>query len=841
MRQYLELKAQHPAEVLLFRMGDFYELFFEDAVECAPILGVALTSRDGEIPMCGIPYHALDPYLTRLLAAGKRVAIGEQVEDPKQAVKLVKREVVRVITPGLSVEGEEDALIAAYAEEGNERALAVLGLASGRLEGAVVGGREDLEDALATAPIRELLIHGDRQEAFAGLPVVLTPLPDDYFSPLRGGEALREYFRVASLKGFGLESDGLLSGVLGALLRYARETLKGALPAIPTLTLRHVAREVVNATTLRNLEVFSTMDGRREGSFFAFFDRSATAMGRRVLREFLQHPLTAVGPIRRRQAAVAWLASRPDRRRELQEILRAFPDVPRVLGRLAMDREHPREVLGMGQALARVPALAALLDGPLPEALEELRNGLAAVPEEAELILRTLQEEIPLQIKEGGFIRRGVNPRLDELDRLRQGGHDAILAMEEAERRRTGIATLRIKYNKVFGYFLEVGRGHAGKVPPEYIRKQTVVNAERYVTPEIKELEERILQATEKAAELELKLYADLKGRLRERLAALQSLADRVGLLDALASMARVAHEENFCLPEVEDEARLRIEDGWHPVVAKLVKLPFVPNDADLSGDGRQIVLLTGPNMGGKSTYLRQVGLIVLLAQAGSFVSARSARVGIVDHLFTRVGSADFLFRGESTFMVEMLEMARILRHATARSLVLLDEVGRGTATFDGLSIAWSVVEHLHEREDRRAMTLFATHYHELTELALLFPRVVNMTMAVKEYGDRILFLHRVIPGTASKSYGIEVARLAGVPAEVVARARRILENLESAEIDPTGKPRAVHEEPMKRAQLPLFGSAEHPMAEELRGMDPDAMTPVEALNWIARWKKELK
>jgi DNA mismatch repair protein MutS len=318
-------------------------------------------------------------------------------------------------------------------------------------------------------------------------------------------------------------------------------------------------------------------------------------------------------------------------------------------------------------------------------------------------------------------------------------------------------------------------------------------------------------------------------------------LADRVGLLDALVSMARVAHEENFCLPEVEDEARLRIEDGWHPVVAKLVKLPFVPNDVDLDGGGRQVVLLTGPNMGGKSTYLRQVGLIVLLAQSGSFVPARSARIGLVDHLFTRVGSADFLFRGESTFMVEMLEMARILRHATPRSLVLLDEVGRGTSTFDGLSIAWAVVEHLHERQERRAMTLFATHYHELTELALLFPRVVNMTMAVKEFRERILFLHRVIPGTASKSYGIEVARLAGVPNEVVARARRILENLESAEIDPAGKPRAVHEEPLRRAQLNLFGGAVHPMAEELQGMDPDAMTPVEALNWVVKWKKELK
>ena len=841
MRQYLDLKAQHPGEVLLFRMGDFYELFFEDALECAPILGIALTSRDGEIPMCGIPYHALDAYLTRLLSAGKRVAIGEQVEDPRKAEKLVRREVVRVITPGLSVEGDEDALIAAYAENGGERALAWLGLSTGRLEGAVAGGREDLEDALATTAIRELLVHAERKDDFAGLPVLLAPLPDDYFSPARGGDALREFFGVASLKGFGLETDDLLTGVLGALIRYARETLKGALPAIPTLTLRHVASEVVNATTLRNLEVFSTMEGRKEGSVFSFFDRTTTAMGRRILREFLQHPLTAVEPIRRRQAAVAHLASRPERRRDLQEVLRTFPDILRILGRLAVDREHPREILGMGQALRRLPALALALEGPLPEVLEELRRDFVAVPSEADLILETLRETIPLQLKDGGFIRPGVDPELGELDRLREGGHDAILALEENERRRTGIATLRIKYNKVFGYFLEISRGQADKVPPEYIRKQTVVNGERYVTPEIKELEERILQASEKAAALELKLYAAFKARLRERLPVLQLLADRVGLLDAFVSMAKVAHEENFCLPEVEDEAGLRIEDGWHPVVAKLVKLPFVPNDADLDGAGRQIVLLTGPNMGGKSTYLRQVGLIVLLAQAGSFVPAKSARLGLVDHLFTRVGSADFLFRGESTFMVEMLEMARILRHASPRSLVLLDEVGRGTATFDGLSIAWAVVEHLHERENRRAMTLFATHYHELTELSLLFPRVANMTMAVKEFKERILFLHRVIPGTASKSYGIEVARLAGVPNEVVARARRILENLESAEIDPTGKPRAVHEEPLRRAQLNLFGSTGHPMAEELRTMDPDAMTPVEALNWIAKWKKELQ
>ena len=840
MRQYMDIKAGHPDAVLLFRMGDFYELFFEDAVECAPILQIALTSRDGDIPMCGVPHHAFDAYVGKLLAANKKVAVCEQVEDPRSAIHLVRREVVRVITPGLSTEGDEDTILAAYAEEGGRRAAALLGLASGTLEGLWLSSRDDLEDLLATRPIREVLTTREVREGLPDVPVLWSLAPGEAFSPTRGAEELRRAFGVASLKGFGIETEDLLTGVLGAALRYARDTLRRSLTLLQGVTLRHLDQEVVGPTTLRNLEIFSTMDGRREGSFFAWFDRTRCPMGRRRLRDDLMHPLTDLEAIRRRQEAAAWLRDHAGIADDAQDVLRRFPDVPRILSRLAIARDHPREVRGMAIALHALAELPRLFTEPLPPLLADLKACMAQVPPVVGRILRTLKEEIPLQLKDGRFIQPGVSAELDELKALEQGGHDRILAAEEEERRRTGIATLRVKYNRIYGYFIEVSKGQSDRVPPDYIRKQTLVNCERYVTPEIKELEEKILTASEKAAALEMEVYRDLKTEIERHATALHALAEAAGRLDALASMARAAREGEFCLPEMHNGREIRIEDGWHPVVAGCVRLPFVPNDTHLTGDDHQIVLLTGPNMGGKSTYLRQVGLIALLAQMGAFVPAKSASLGVADHIFTRVGSADFLFRGESTFMVEMLEMARILRHATPRSLVLLDEVGRGTATFDGLSIAWAIMEHLHEKEERRALVLFATHYHEMTELALLYPRIRNMTMAIKEFQDKIIFMHRVIPGTASKSYGIEVAKLAGVPAEVVRRAKKILTNLESAEIDPTGRPRAVHEEGPVPAQRSLFFAPDHPILEELRRLEPETLSPIEALNKIMAWKKKL-
>jgi DNA mismatch repair protein MutS len=840
MRQYMDIKAGHPDAVLLFRMGDFYEMFFEDAVDCAPILQIALTSRDGNIPMCGIPYHALDAYLGKLLSANKKIAVCEQVEDPKTATHLVKREVMRVITPGLSTEGEEDALLAAYAEEGDLRAAALLGMASGTLEGMWLASRDDLEDLLATRGVREVLLTREAREHLPDAPVLWNVVPAEVFSPSRGAEELRRAFGVASLKGFGIEAENLIAGVLGAALRYARETLRQGPSLLQGITLRHLEQEVVGPVTLRNLEIFATAEGRREGCFLSWFDRTRSPVGRRQLKEFLLHPLTDEGAIRRRQEAVAWLRERPGACESMQEVLRRFPDIPRILSRLGLAREHPREVRGMALALNALPGLARIFEDPLPQLLAGAKERMGKVPPVVAQVLRSLCEEIPLQLKEGNFIRPGVNPDLDELRSLERGGHARILGTEEEERRRTAIGSLRIKYNRVFGYFIEVPKAQVGKVPPEYIRKQTLVNCERYVTPEIKDLEEKILTASEKAAALEMEVYRDLKAAIALHSHALQSLAAEAGLLDAFLSMALASREGDFCLPEVHTGREVRIEDGWHPVVAGLVKLPFVPNDTDLSGEENQIVLLTGPNMGGKSTYLRQVGLIALLAQIGAFVPAKSASLGIADHIFTRVGSADFLFRGESTFMVEMLEMARILRQATPRSLVLLDEVGRGTATFDGLSIAWAVMEHLHEKEERRAQVLFATHYHELTELALLYPRIRNMTMAIKEFQGKIIFMHRVIPGTASKSYGIEVAQLAGVPAEVVRRAKRILVNLESAEIDPAGKPRAVHEEPFMPSQMSLFSAQEHSIVTELRKLEPETMSPIEALNRLMEWKKKL-
>ena len=877
MRQYLEVKACHPDAILLYRMGDFYEMFFEDAVRAAPILEVQLTARhrgtDSEAPMCGVPHHALETYLAKLVAAGQKAAICDQVEDPAHAKGLVKRAVTRVVTPGtLSdpelLEGKEENLLASLAWNGEAGAGAFLDVSTGSFFVRRWGTPEEGTEALALLRPREVLTP-------AGLPRALeewierdglcrTPLDGDrLLDPGRAAELLLRQFGTSTLRGFGLDEREPAVAAAAAALAYAQETQLSGLAHVRGLALQEPGdRLVLDATTLANLEVLrSAREGRRRGTLLAVLDRTVTPPGGRALRDWLRRPLAEPAAIARRHEAVGELVTDHQRRGRVRDLLAVMGDPERLLARAVLGTLTPREAVGLRDALRAAPGLFAEIarclpggpgsPGAPPAALAEaagpaLLDELAATDPLPGLLLeleRVLEEAPAAAVADGGVIAAGVDPELDLARSLARDSKRHILALEARERERSGIPSLKIRYNRVFGYYLEVTRANQDRVPADYIRKQTLVNAERYVTPEIKELEEKILSAEERQIALEAEHYRNLVVAIAGAAPGLAALATAVGTLDSLAAFAEAAARHRYVRPAIgAPGSRIAIRDGRHPVVEQASREPFVPNDAELDAREAQIVLLTGPNMGGKSTWLRQVALIVLMAQAGSFVPAAAAEIGVVDRIFTRVGASDDLARGESTFMVEMIETANILRHATDKSLVVLDEVGRGTATFDGLSLAWAIVEHLHEH--RRPKTLFATHYHELTELATLLPRVVNRTMAVREWDDKIVFLRRVVPGSADKSYGIHVARLAGLPREVVERAAEVLANLEAQEHDPTGAPRLARgqkapprEEP---DQLTLFTPPEQVVAALLRDLDVDRLTPLAALNLLHSLKSRL-
>jgi DNA mismatch repair protein MutS len=870
MRQYLEVKAQYPDAVLMIRMGDFYEMFFEDARQAAPLLEVQLTARHkgtgNETPMCGIPYHALESYLGKLIAAGLKVAICDQVEDPAQAKGLVKREVTRVVTPGTVsdpelLEGKEENFLAGLVWEKDQGGGAFLDLSTGTFFVRRWRTPEEAVEDLALLRPREVLFHGDAGSG--GFPPEIadwaerecpcrTPLAGDrLFEPRRAAELLLRQFGTGTLRGFGLEEGEPVVRAAAAALAYAQDTQKSTLSHVRGVAVREARdRLILDAATLANLEVFASQRasqagaGRRRSTLLSVLDRTVTAPGGRALREWLRRPLVDPEAIAHRHQAVGELAGDNPRRERLRERLSRMADPERLLARAVLGTITPREAAALRDTLAEAPAVLAELAGLDPVAAPLLAELGATDPLpglHAELD-RMLEEAPAPNLQEGGVIAAGVDEDLDRYRSLARDSKRHILALEARERERTGISSLKIRYNKVFGYYLEVTRANQQRVPADYIRKQTLVNAERYVTPEIKELEEQILSAEERQVELEQKFFRELIGKIAVEAEGLAALAATVGTLDSLTSFAEVAARYRYVRPRMEPPgAPLVIREGRHPVVEQASRDAFVPNDSELDAENAQIVLLTGPNMGGKSTYLRQVALIVLMAQAGSFVPADEASIGVVDRIFTRVGASDDLARGESTFMVEMIETANILRHATDKSLVILDEVGRGTATFDGLSIAWAIVEYLHEH--RRPKTLFATHYHELTELASLLPRVVNRTLAVKEWDERIVFLRRVVPGSADKSYGIHVARLAGLPGPVIERAGEILANLESHEYDPTGKPRLARgnaPETGQPAQLTLFAPPEQMVASILREVDLDRLAPLAALNLLHSLKSRL-
>jgi DNA mismatch repair protein MutS len=895
MQQYHEAKAAAPDALLLFRMGDFYELFFDDARTAARLLGLSLTSRDkGEnpVPMAGFPHHQLDAYLAKIIAAGQRAAICEQVEDPKQAKGLVKREVTRIVTPGTLT---DDALLdpsasnylAAIAQPVSRSAgqsssglagLAWIDVSTGRFF-AASQPVEELADQLARIRPAELLVSDEfgplRADWTTGASI--TRRPAWAFGHAAAVEALAKQFGTHSVEGFGFDAESVAGDAAGlraagAVLDYLAETQKSSLAHVDRLT-RYSANErlAIDPATRRSLELAQTIRaGTRAGSLLGVIDRTVTSLGARMLADWLAAPLTDVAPIDARLDAVAELVADAALTNSLRDTLKQIYDIQRLLARVTTGRASPRDLRFVGRTLAILPKVKAKLTGRSSGLLRKIELRLDLCADVRGPLEQALADDCPLVARDGGFVRNGYRAELDELRQLSAGGKLWMAEYQAAECQRTGIPNIKVGFNSVFGYYLEVTHTHREKIPADYIRKQTLKNAERYITPELKEYEEKVLTAEERAKTIEYEVFVELRELVSAAAGRLQATADALAEVDVLASLAELARSRNYVRPTITAEPVLDVEAGRHPVLD--VTEPegtFVPNGVEcvarseergVSGDAdsrlaprASILLITGPNMAGKSTYIRQAALLTLMAQMGSFVPAKRATIGVADRIFARVGASDELSRGQSTFMVEMTETARILNTATPRSLVILDEIGRGTSTYDGLSLAWSIVEHIHEHLGCR--TLFATHYHELTDLEEQLPGVRNYNVAVKEWQDQVVFLHQIVPGAADKSYGIHVAQLAGVPRSVNERAREVLAWLESQHhshsnadpaacvfASPKSSPGTNHDAPASTSawQLTLFGGDQHPLLDEIRAANLDELTPLNALELLHAWQQRL-
>ncbi|MBI5251074.1 MAG: DNA mismatch repair protein MutS [Desulfomonile tiedjei] len=857
MRQYMENKARHPEAILLFRMGDFYEMFFDDATKASRILDIALTTRDKNkeesVPMCGFPHHAASAYISRLLAAGERVAVCDQMEDPRKAKGIVRREVTRVLTPGLTEESDilragENHFVVALAFDGKYSALAAFDLSTGEL--LVTSTSQDLLAAqeLERLDPKEILVadkFSDQAKAILGGSRFYVHPVEEWMADQRAcTDTLREQYGVQNLEGFGLTENSASTVAAGIIISYVRQTRYDAPIHIKPPRVYHLGNYMVlDLATLRNLEIFRNLkDGATTGTLLRLLDRTSTPMGARMLRSWLLYPLLDIDEIGRRNEAVAGFVEASVSRSDLREVLKEIGDLERIAGKISLRSATPRDLVHLRTSCEQIPSLIRLLTDGDSAIASELRqmDDLSYV---AHAIAAVLVDAPPATLKDGGVIRDGYNPELDELRNISLRGKEWIAAIEATERETTGISNLKVGYNRVFGYYIEVTKSHQSKVPNTYIRKQTLANAERYITEDLKEYELKVLNAQETILELEEEIFALLRTRLLEVIPRIQKTATSIATLDALLSLAEIAALRSYVRPRVHDGDEIKIVDGRHPVVETYdERETYVPNDVLLNRSSDQILIITGPNMAGKSTYMRQTALIVIMAQMGSFVPATHADIGLVDRIFTRIGAADYLAFGQSTFMVEMNETAEILHNSTHRSLVLLDEVGRGTSTFDGLSIAWAVTEYLHDKPDGGPRTLFATHYHELVDIGLVKERVRNHNIAVKEWKDRIVFLRKIVPGGCSRSYGIQVAKLAGIPDGVVSRAREILSNLEKEELDPGGRPRLSRKkENKKRQDVPfqaeLFGYPGDDILKELEKIDPNGLTPIEALNLLSQWK----
>ncbi len=863
MRQYHEAKRQYRDAIVFFRMGDFYEMFFEDALVASRALDLTLTSRSKDasgagIPMCGIPFHAADGYIARLVQKGFRVAICEQVEDPKKAKGLVRREVVRVVSPGTLtdasyLEAREPAFLMALAPaaaKDDAVGVALIDLSTGEFTAAEYRGAEGLQalaDEMAVLRPREIVAPADAapvglEPEIARLQVPVTGMEGWAFDYEAARRALLDQLRAHGLEGFGLDGRQAAVRAAGALVTYLRDTQKADLAHVRTVRYRAtVDHLIIDPITLRHLEVVVGSEGRPQGSLLHEIDRTTTSMGGRLLRAWLLRPLLSLERIRDRLDAVEEMAFRARERGQLRDILASVLDLERLVARTALGTAGPRDLVSLRQSCAALPEIRRVLADVQAPLLKSLVAELDELADVRELVARTILDDPPAIAREGGFTRDGVDPEIDELRAISRSGRQVIAEMEERERARTGISSLKVRFNRVFGYYIEISKANLHLAPADYQRKQTIAGGERFSTPALKEYEEKVLGADERILERELQIFDELRRRIAADAPRIQDTARAVATLDVLAGLAETATIANYTKPHVHDGEEFSAVDARHPVVERLAQASFVPNDVGLDASSRQLVILTGPNMGGKSTYLRQTALLPILAQVGSFVPARDAKVPVVDRIFARVGASDNIARGQSTFMVEMQETAHILHAATSRSLVVLDEIGRGTSTFDGLSIAWAVAEYLASNPRSRPKTLFATHYHELTDLADALPGVVNAHVAAREWKDDIIFLRKIVGGRSDRSYGIQVARLAGLPPPVVARAKEILAGLERDELSRGGRP-TLSDRASAAQQLGLFAAPapEDPDAERareilsrLRTVDPDGTTPRAALDLL--------
>jgi DNA mismatch repair protein MutS len=866
LEQYFEIKRQVPDAILFYRLGDFYEMFFEDAETAAPLLDLVLTARNKgqeyETPMCGVPFHAADGYIAKLIRHGLRVAICDQTEEASAAKGLVRREIVRIVTPGTATDSflidRDSCYLLALVPLAEEVGAAYLDVSTGDFFVTTYRSLADprLSDDLARFAPREAIV--PRETNTNGtLTIPVTPVEPSLFD-LRGShEYLTKHFGTQSLRGFGLDGEDARIGAAGGALRYASASHKKPLDHVLALRVDNDSDYLqLDAATLGNLEIIDSRDATRpRATLWSVVNATRSAMGSRTLRRWLMRPLKSREAIFDRHDAVDELTRTRVVLEQMTARLQKIADLERISSRITLRSATPRECLTLAESLLMTDELRAQmlpLQGPLLASLrDQLDPGEPSTDNRQattlstviDLIARTIQPNPAMLVRDGGVIADGVDSDLDELRSIARDSKSILLEIETRERERTGISSLKIRYNSVFGYYIEVSKSNLAKVPDDYIRKQTLANAERYITPDLKVLEEKIVGAEEKAIAIELRLYEELLSTIATSCTAIVNAARAIGDIDALSSLATIAVRNRYVRPLLSDEAEICIEEGRHPVIEQLSTDRFIPNHTVVRRDDNGIQIITGPNMGGKSTYLRQVALIVLLNQVGSFVPATKARLGICDRIFTRVGASDQLARGESTFMVEMHETANILNNATDRSLIILDEVGRGTATFDGLSLAWAIIEFLHDNPARSGITLFATHYHEVTDLAKTKPRVANFNVAVKEWNEQIIFLRKVVEGAADKSYGIQVAKLAGIPHSVIDRAREILDTLERKERDVVEETRRRGPVPPTR-QLGLFGTpvsaSEQAVVEALRELDLNALTPLEALNRLYEMKARL-
>ena len=862
MKQYLEIKADYPDAILFFRLGDFYEMFMEDAVIASRVLDITLTSRNKgaaeEVPLCGIPFHSSQPYVAKLVQNGHNVAICEQVEDPRTVKGIVKREVVRVVTPGLVVDTDtldprrNNYLMAITLQTDGLYGVSYVDITTGEFKVTELQELESTAGEIISRDPAEVLfvegVDGDAlieamQDTLQGR--IVNRLPEWTAAEDRASQVLLDFFPDSSLESFGCKGMNSAIQAAGMVLYYLEETQKGAASHLQPLQTYYVRDHMVlDDFTRRNLELTETLhDGGRKGSLLGVMDRTITAMGARKLRHWLTHPLVDLKCIEERHEAVEEFVRESLKRDDLRQALDEVYDLERLNGRIAMATGNAKDLAALRRSLDKLPQIIEqmeALDSPL---LQKLRDGLDPLEDMASLIASAIVDDPPFVLREGGLIREGYHAELDELRSISREGKGWIARLEQEEKERTGINSLKVRFNKVFGYYIEVTKSFLDRVPEDYQRKQTLANAERFITPTLKEYEEKVLGAEDRVVEIEYDLFQEVRRTVAAQGQRIQSTADQVAALDVLLGLADLAHERNYCRPKMDETTELLIEEGRHPVIETMnLGERFVANDVHMDTDERQILIITGPNMAGKSTYMRQVALLVLMAQMGSLLPAKEAQIGIVDRIFTRVGASDNLARGQSTFMVEMTEAANILNHATPRSLIVLDEIGRGTSTFDGVSIAWAVAEYLHDNAKVAAKTLFATHYHELTELAQTRERVQNYNVAVKEWDDQIIFLRRIVKGGASHSYGIQVARLAGLPAAVIDRAKEVLHNLESGEYE-AGAPRLARSKGSaaqpESPQLGLFEQPD-PLRQQLEDVDVSVLTPLEALNLIDQLKKTL-